>query len=233
MRPRPAPGTAVGRPPTRSGLRTSIRSDPPSSPSTLTSTVVSGACLRALVRLSWTIRNAFRPIEAGTSSSGTELDIRMRAPARRSSSISASRSLSVGCGRSNGPGRVGVAEHAEDLPQVDERLVGVLLDHVRRPGGLLGCQVRPEGERAGVHRHQRDPVRQHVVHLAGDPRALVRASLRDPQRLLALRPFRTVAQRRQQLSPGADVETDRDRDAGREAATKMMLTYQLVGVRPA
>jgi hypothetical protein len=70
----------------------------------------------------------------------------------------------------------GVAEHAEHAAQVDERGVGLLLDDRDALAHLLGTEVLAEHHGVGVHRDLRDAVREHVVHLAGDPlRSEVRA----------------------------------------------------------
>ena len=64
--------------------------------------------------------------------------------------------------------------------------VGAGPDHAGRPGDLAGGRVGAELQRPGVHAQQRDPVRQHVVHLPGDPGALELPGLLDPQLLLRL-----------------------------------------------
>ena len=60
---------------------------------------------------------------------------------------------------------------------------------------LLRRRVGPELQRAGVQAEQRDPVREHVVHLARDPGALRAARLLDPQLLLGLGALGALAQR--------------------------------------
>ena len=59
-------------------------------------------------------------------------------------------------------------------------------DHRGGARDLLGRGVRAELQRAGVQAQQRDPVGQHVVHLARDARALGVADLLDAQLLLGL-----------------------------------------------
>ena len=83
-------------------------------------------------------------------------------------------------------------------------------DHAGRAGDLLRRRVGPELERAGVQAEQRDPVREHVVHLARDPRPLVLARLLDPQLLLGLGALGAVAQREHELAPRADEHAPRD-----------------------
>ena len=66
-----------------------------------------------------------------------------------------------------------LAQHADHLAQVLERLVGARADHAGRARDLLRRRVGAELQRARVHAQQRDPVGEHVVHLARDARALV------------------------------------------------------------
>ena len=77
-----------------------------------------------------------------------------------------------------------VAQQADHRAQVLERLVGAGADHGGGARDLLGRRVGPELERAGVQAQQRDPVGEHVVHLARDARALGVAGLLDEQLLL-------------------------------------------------
>ena len=79
-----------------------------------------------------------------------------------------------------------------------------------------GGRVGPELERARVQAQQRDPVREHVVHLARDPRAFVLARLLDPQLLLGLGALGTVAQREDELAPRAHEHAPGDDAAGRQ-----------------
>ena len=98
----------------------------------------------------------------------------------------AGRRTSAG-GRSRGSPVSDVAQHAEHAPQVGERLVGLLPDHRGADPHLVGGEVVAEGERPGVQRDLRDPVREHVVHLAGDPRPL---AARPARRAAPARPRR-------------------------------------------
>ena len=59
-------------------------------------------------------------------------------------------------------------------------------DHGSGARDLFWRRVRPELEHAGVQAEQRDPVREHVVHLTRDPGALGVADLLDAQLLLCL-----------------------------------------------
>ena len=65
-----------------------------------------------------------------------------------------------------------------------------------------------ELERAGVDAQQGDPVREHVVHLARDPRSFAELSLADAQVLLVLGAARPLLQRQQQLAPGPYVRAE-------------------------
>ena len=80
---------------------------------------------------------------------------------------------------------------------------------------LLGRRVGAELQRARVQAQQRDPVGEHVVHLAGDARALVLARLLDAQLLLGLGALGALAQRQHELAPRAHEHPpgdDGDRD---------------------
>ena len=59
-------------------------------------------------------------------------------------------------------------------------------DHRGGPGDLFRRRVGAELERAGVQAQQRDPMREDVVHLPRDPRALRVPDLLDAQLLLGL-----------------------------------------------
>jgi hypothetical protein len=65
-------------------------------------------------------------------------------------------------------------------------LVRAGADHRGCARDLLGRRVRAELQRASVQAQQRDPMREHVVHLARDARALGVADLLDAQLLLGL-----------------------------------------------
>ena len=73
------------------------------------------------------------------------------------------------------------------------------------PGGageLLGRGVRAVLERARVGGQQRQPVGEHVMHLAGDPRPLRHAGLGDAAGLFGLGAAGPLAQRGEQRLPG-------------------------------
>jgi hypothetical protein len=76
-----------------------------------------------------------------------------------------------------------------------ERLVRAGPDHARGAGDLFGRCVGAVLDRAGVGGQQRQPVGEHVVHLAGDPGALGRPRLGDPAALLRLGAARPLLQR--------------------------------------
>ncbi len=62
---------------------------------------------------------------------------------------------------------VALAQHAEHLAQLGQRLAAGGPDQLRLGRQLRLCQVHLET--SGVQHHQRNLVRHHVVHLAGDP----------------------------------------------------------------
>jgi hypothetical protein len=89
-------------------------------------------------------------------------------------------------------------------------LVGVLADHLGRPGDLLGRGVGPELERPGVHAQQRQPVAEDVVHLPGDLLAGPLLGLLGPELGLGLGPDRPVPQRQDELAPVVDEQAPAD-----------------------
>ncbi len=98
-------------------------------------------------------------------------------------------------------------QHAEQLAQLLQRaaagvlqLIGELAD----PVGVVGGHV----DRAGLQHHEADPVTDHVVHLAGDPGPLGQHGLARPKLLLGLGPLGPLAQRGEQLGPGAYPEAE-------------------------
>jgi hypothetical protein len=88
--------------------------------------------------------------------------------------------------------------------------VGVLADHLGRPGDLLGRGVGPELQRSGVDAQQRQPVAKDVVHLPGDLVAGPLLGLLGPELGLGLGPLGPVAQRQHQLAPVADEQAPAD-----------------------
>ena len=143
--------------------------------------------MRALVSASWTIRSAWRPIASGTAARSPRRTSACRSiPAARDSSSNPGSAASVGWGGCGASPSAPVAQHADHGAQVLERLVGAGADHSSGTRDLLGRGVRAKLQRAGVQAQQRDPVGQHVVHLARDARALGVADLLDAQLLLGL-----------------------------------------------
>ena len=96
-------------------------------------------------------------------------------------------------------------QHAQHLAQFGDGVVGVVADHARVLGHLGGRKIGPERQCVGVYCDQRDAVREHVVHLLGDPRSLRRTRLRDPEALFALQRLGPLPQGAHQLSAGAPV----------------------------
>ena len=112
---------------------------------------------------------------------------------------------SVGCGA----GGVGswpglLAEHSDHAAQLLECLAGGRAQQLGGLPHLLRRQVGPDLERAGVQRQQRDPVGEHVVHLAGDPGALGHPGPVLVQPLVGLGAQGTLAQGEQKLASGPD-----------------------------
>ena len=114
------------------------------------------------------------------TSSRPVVDSATRIPPARDSATSAG-DVAEGGLRRSGPASAGcgrVAQHPE------HRRAAPSAPGARCPGSTSRPRPAPRrrqvgavAEGPGVHRHQRDPVRQHVVHLAGDPGALGRPGL--------------------------------------------------------
>src|SRR5919199_1039889 len=79
-----------------------------------------------------------------------------------------------------------VAQRADHRAKVFERLVRARANDGDRARDLLRRRVGAELERPRVQAQQRDPVREDVVHLAGDPLPLGVTNLLDAQLLLGL-----------------------------------------------
>ena len=75
---------------------------------------------------------------------------------------------------------------ADAGPRAQDALTGRLLQLFGLPAAGALVLDRAVGQGAGVQAQQRDPVGEHVVHLAGDPGALGVAGLLDEQLLLGL-----------------------------------------------
>ena len=88
--------------------------------------------------------------------------------------------------------------------------MGALPDHLGGAGDLLGRGVGPELQGAGVDAQQRQPVAEHVVHLAGDLVAGPLLGLLGPQVGLGLGPGRAVAQRQHELAAEVDEQAPAD-----------------------
>nr|WP_284231823.1 hypothetical protein [Arenivirga flava] len=88
------------------------------------------------------------------------------------------------------------------------------MHHGHSLGALLGVEVGSVPQGAGVHRHERELVREHVVHLAGDAGALVLAGLSEAQLLLGVAQTGALPQRGEQLAAAADGPADRHDGGG-------------------
>jgi glyoxylase-like metal-dependent hydrolase (beta-lactamase superfamily II) len=66
-----------------------------------------------------------------------------------------------------------LAEQADEAPHLGERLTSGRLDHLERLPLPLLLRAEQPTDRAGLHRHHRDGVRDDVVELARDPPALL------------------------------------------------------------
>ncbi len=109
-----------------------------------------------------------------------------------------------------------LAQHAEQAPQLRDRLAGGVLDRAKRLPRPFGIGVQHLLRRRGLHTHQADAVRDHVVELAGDPRALLDHRLTSLLLALPLEPRRLKLEVRQLLTPAAHVPACEPASAAQE-----------------
>ena len=200
---------AVRRPaPTGSGLRTStVRPSPGRARRPHVDRPRRRACLRALVSPSWTIRYALRPTAAGTAAAVVErrLAAAPACPPPATPRPAPGRSASVGWGararRRRRPRRA--ARRSPRRRSCSAWWALARITPAARATSSGGASGR-NSSAPGVQAQQRDPVRQHVVHLPGDPGPFQLPGLRDPQLLLGLGPLRPVPQRHDELPAGPD-----------------------------
>ena len=191
-RSRPPPGPAAG-------LRTSIVRPSPGAPvdAQVDRRPPARACARSSAPPGRSAARGGRPRPGRPPGRRRATSACRRMPAARDSSSSAGSAASVGCGGCGASPSAPVAQHADHRAQVLERLVRAGADHRGGARDLLGRRVRAELQRAGVQAQQRDPVGEHVVHLARDPRALGRSG--PARRAAAARPRRGA---RARAAPG-------------------------------
>jgi hypothetical protein len=89
--------------------------------------------------------------------------------------------------------------------------MGVVPDDRRRLPDLVGGQVTAVRERAGVQGQDRQPVGEHVVHLARDPRPFHRTRTLQPVATLSFPPS-FLRQREVPRAPQVQTEADQARD---------------------
>ena len=199
-------GAAARRP--AAGLRTSTVRPSPGAPAT--STVDGGAAARACAR--WSAPPARSGRRCGPTPSGTaprrraSVEASRACPAPRDSSTSAGRSASVGCGRL-GRRRRGSRRAARRAPRAGPRAPGARWSGSTpgRPRDLLRRRVGPElqrARRAGVSSEIRWASTSCISRAIRARSAAAR--LLDAQLLLGLGPLGAVAQRADELAPGAD-----------------------------
>jgi hypothetical protein len=118
-------------------------------------------------------------------------------------------------GQRDGVFRLLGPEDPDQLPQLLQRLpTGLLhlagqLRHLARVGG-------GHLDRAGLQDHEAHPVADDIVHLAGDPGALLEHRLAGQQLLLRLGPLRALDQRRHQHGARPGVRAQRSRQQHQE-----------------
>ena len=192
--PSPAPGVAAPRTRAAAGRVADPDADArrPASRRRSTSTVDARRVLAGVGQalLHDPVRRAADLARASRAASSTRSSYWTRMPARLGLGTSAARSPNVGCGRSRDRAGSSSRSTPRTCAQVGERLVRLGLDQLGGLPHLVGGQVGAVGQRPGVHGDQADPVGQHVVHLPGDPGALVRPALLDAQLPARPRPAR-------------------------------------------
>ena len=174
--PRGSTSCAGAAPLTAGRLTTETISSPSSPRATSTSTVLAGACLRAFVRPSCTTRYAARAVLSGTASDMDEPEFEADAHTGLTRLLDEVREVAERRLRSfrwcvgvRVADLGGLTEQADHLAQLTESGVGALTDHAGGVRNLVGRRVGVKLERSGVHAQERDPVGEHVVHLASDP----------------------------------------------------------------
>nr|BFF15030.1 hypothetical protein GCM10025699_63330 [Microbacterium flavescens] len=104
-----------------------------------------------------------------------------------------------------GSGGRRVAQHPEHVAQLAEGRLRVVAHDARRGDDLVDAELAPSVlERPGVQGDERQAVPQHVVHLAGDPGALVVADPLLAQRLLAFGEAGPLEQGGDEIAAAAD-----------------------------
>ena len=187
--PSPLPGTGPGRPRPAAVLHRDLS---PSRP--WRSVTVGGrppACLTTLVSASCTTPVAVRCAAAAAAAAAPRRRGDRQAGGPRCSS-SRSRSASVGCGAS-----IGAVLGPRAARPSTWRSSGIASRPVVRIRAACLGGARVGGvdlQRPGVQHHQRDPVRDHVVHLPGDAGPLLGPGLLGARVLLAFEPLGPVAQ---------------------------------------
>ena len=87
-----------------------------------------------------------------------------------------------------------LAHHAQQAPQLQNGVARRRLDRAHGLPGLLGLALHQLLCRGGLHAHHADAVRDDVVELACDPRALLDDGGTGPLLPIALEPHGAVAQ---------------------------------------
>ena len=117
-------------------------------------------------------------------------------------------SRSVGCGVAGAGSVSPEAESSRSTPMTPRNSSRACWAVARSSSAVsrtsFARQVGTHLQATGVQRHQRDPVREHVVHLARDARALGQPGLVGEHPLLGLGPLGPLAQRPDELPAGAD-----------------------------
>ena len=111
---------------------------------------------------------------------------------------------SVGCGAAGGDSWPGSSRSTPITPRNSSSAWRAVERSSSAVSRTFRRQVGLDLQRARVQRHQRDPVGEHVVHLARDPGALGHPDPVGVQTLLGLGAQGTLAQREEELTSGPD-----------------------------
>ena len=125
-----------------------------------------------------------------------------------------------------------LAEHADHVTQLLERLAGAGPDDAGGAAHLVGRQVRPHLETAGVQRDEGHPVREDLVHLPGDAGPLGMPRLLGEQPLLGLGTLGTFPQRGDELAPGPGEHAPGQHRRVERGGPQHLLPLAVLGGRP-
>ena len=177
------------------------------------------ACFIAFVSASCTIRYALTSTAGGSGRASPSTVESTSSPARRAPSTSSPSRSRPGCGSRGAPPSPSRPEQPAHLAQP---LAGRALDRGERRARALRVAGEHVLRAAGLHDDRGERVRDGVVHLAGDPRALGRGCLRRALVRVALHRERGVVAAPRDPADGPDAagEEQRGQQVGRGVAAR-------------